>query len=143
MTGWRLGFLVGNRDIISGLRQIKTNVDSGVFAAIQWAGVEALTNCKDELRDNIRIFEERRDLFAEKLSALGWKVEKPRGTFYIWTPVPEGYDSMGFSKLLLETCGIVATPGVGFGPIGEGYVRFALTVRKERLEEAVDRISKL
>ncbi len=143
MTGWRLGFLVGNREVISGLRQVKTNVDSGVFSAIQWAGVEALTNCDEEVRENIRIFEERRDVFAEKLSALGWKFEKPRGTFYLWTPVPEGYDSMGFSRLLLETCGIVATPGVGFGPIGEGYVRFALTVGKERLEEAADRIRRL
>ena len=143
MTGWRIGFVVGNREIVGGLRRVKTNVDSGAFSAIQWAGVEALTRCEDELRDNISVFERRRDLFVDKLLAMGWKVEKPRGTFYVWCEVPGGYDSVGFAKLLLESCGIVTTPGVGFGAIGEGYARFALTVRDERLDEAVERMKKL
>ncbi len=143
MTGWRVGFVVGNRKIVGGLRKIKTNVDSGTFAAIQWAGVEALTHCHAELGENIRVFEERRDLFVDRLVALGWNVEKPRGSFYVWSPVPQGYDSMRFAKLLLDESGIVATPGVGFGSIGEGYVRFALTVRNERLEEAVERMGRL
>jgi LL-diaminopimelate aminotransferase len=140
MTGWRLGFVVGNREIVAGLRRIKTNVDSGCFAAVQWAGVEALSNCRAELEENVRVFGARRDLFVDRLASIGWTVEKPRGTFYVWAPIPEGNDSMAFSKRLLERCGIVATPGVGFGRGGEGYIRFALTVGEERLEEAVDRM---
>ena len=143
MTGWRVGFVVGNRDIVAGLRRVKTNVDSGTFAAIQWAGVEALTRCEAELEENVRVFRERRDFFVDRLVDLGWKVVKPKGSFYVWCPVPEGYDSMGFAGRLLDSCGVVATPGVGFGSIGEGYVRFALTVRKERLEEAIERIGKM
>jgi LL-diaminopimelate aminotransferase len=143
MTGWRIGFVVGNREIISGLRCVKTNVDSGTFAAVQWAGVEALSNCDQELQRNITVFHERRDLFVDQLRALGWSVEKPRGTFYVWSKIPEGYDSMGFATFLLESCGIVATPGIGFGAIGEGYIRFALTVENRRLEEAIERIKKL
>jgi LL-diaminopimelate aminotransferase len=143
MTGWRIGFVVGNREIISGLRQVKTNIDSGLFSAIQWAGVEALSNCEEELRENIGVFKRRRDLFVDRLHAMGWSVEKPRGTFYVWCKVPNGHDSMGFAKLLLESIGVVATPGVGFGAIGEGYLRFALTVGEARLEEAIERIKKL
>ncbi len=143
MTGWRIGFVVGNREVIGGLRRIKTNVDSGVFSAVQWAGHEALSNCEDELRENREVFKSRRDCFTARLRAMGWEVELPRGTFYVWSSIPAGYDSMGFASLLLESSGIVATPGVGFGSIGEGYVRFALTVENDRLEEAADRMKGL
>jgi len=143
MTGWRVGFAIGNRDLVAGLRRVKTNVDSGTFAAIQWAGVEALANCREELGENIRVFQRRRDLFVDGLRDRGWEVGKPRGTFYAWARIPGGADSMGFAKRLLDTLGIVATPGVGFGSSGEGYVRFALTVGEERLEEALQRLEDL
>ncbi len=143
MTGWRVGFVVGDREVIAGLRRVKTNIDSGTFAAIQWAGVEALTHGEGEVLENVRVFQKRRDFFVDRLRSAGWEMEKPRGTFYIWVPVPGGYDSMSFSRILLDTCGIVATPGVGFGSGGEGYERFALTAGEERLEEAVARLETL
>jgi LL-diaminopimelate aminotransferase len=143
MTGWRIGFAVGNAEVISGLGQIKSNIDSGAFQAIQIAGIAALEGdqaCVEEMRN---IYQERRDVLVEGLRAMGFSVEKPRATFYVWMAVPEGYTSAGMTSRLLTEAGIVTTPGNGFGPAGEGYVRMALTVSRERLGEAVERIQSI
>ncbi|WP_094228564.1 LL-diaminopimelate aminotransferase [Methanolobus psychrotolerans] len=143
MTGWRLAYAVGNKQIISGFGKVKSNVDSGAFDAIQMAGITALSSSQQCVADMNRIYEARREALLKGLHELGLDVKPPKATFYVWTPVPDGYDSMGFAKLLLETAGIVATPGVGFGTYGEGYIRFALTRPVERINEAVERMSKL
>jgi LL-diaminopimelate aminotransferase len=140
MTGWRIGFAVGNAQVIGGLGQIKSNIDSGIFEAIQIAGIEALEGdqgCLDEMRD---IYTERRDVLVRGLHDLGLRMDIPKATFYVWIEVPSGQTSASFSQLLLEKIGIVATPGNGFGAPGEGYIRMALTVSKERLQEAVERM---
>ncbi len=141
MTGWRIGWAVGNDEIIGGLGQIKSNIDSGIFEAIQVAGIEALEGDQGCLAEMNRIYAERRDVLVGGLQKLGIKAEPPKATFYVFFPVPEGHDSAGFAGLLLEKTGIVATPGNGFGDPGEGYVRMALTVSKQRLQEAVERIA--
>jgi LL-diaminopimelate aminotransferase len=143
MTGWRIAFAVGNPDILSGLLKVKTNVDSGVFQAIQHAGITALTGSDEFIEENNRIYMERRDVLVEGLESLGLKVYKPKATFYVWCKVPDGYDSMGFVKHLLNSAGILATPGVGFGEGGEGFVRFALTRDVEVIREAVERLNTL
>lgn len=143
MTGWRIGFAVGNRDVISGLGKIKTNLDSGVFQAIQEAGITALNMGDDKLKFIRDTYQERRDVLYEGLKGLGLSVIKPQATFYLWAKVPEGYDSSGFVVHLLERAGIMITPGVGFGSPGEGYVRFALTVGVDRIREAIERIRKV
>lgn len=142
MTGWRIGYAVGNRDIIGGLANVKSNLDSGVFQAVQEAAVVAL-DTEDSALDGIRsVYQERRDALYEGLKGAGLSLEKPGATFYLWARVPEGFDSSGFSEHLLEKAGVLATPGNGFGLHGEGYIRFALTVSVDRIEEAVDRIVK-
>jgi LL-diaminopimelate aminotransferase len=143
MTGWRLGFAVGNKDLIKGLGKVKSNVDSGVFDAIQIAGIVALRSPQTCVEETSKIYEERRDALIEGLKAMGLDVKLPKATFYVWAPVPKGFTSIGFAKLLLEEAGIVATPGVGFGDAGEGYVRFALTKPVDRIKEAVERMKKL
>lgn len=143
MTGWRLAFAVGNKDMINAVGKVKSNIDSGAFNAIQIAGITALSSSQQCVADMNAIYTERRDALLKGLNAIGLDVKPPKATFYIWAPVPEGYDSMGLSKLLLEEAGIVATPGVGFGDYGEGYIRFALTQSVERINEAVERMEKL
>ncbi|MDA8085456.1 MAG: LL-diaminopimelate aminotransferase [Nitrospiraceae bacterium] len=144
MTGWRIGFAVGNRDVIAGLGKIKTNLDSGVFQAVQEAGITALETGDGELSGIRETYQQRRDALYSGLRRLGFQVMKPEATFYLWASCPAEYrnDSRAFAKLLLEKAGIVATPGVGFGAAGEGYIRFALTVPVSRTEEAVERIGK-
>ncbi len=140
MTGWRIGFAVGNRDVIAGLGKIKSNLDSGAFDAVQEAGITALET-GDEVLSGIRaMYQERRDVLYEGLRDAGMSLEKPGATFYLWARVPEGFDSSGFTTHLLERAGVLTTPGNGFGGPGEGYVRFALTVSVERTKEAVERI---
>lgn len=143
MTGWRLGFAVGNAEVLAGLGKVKTNVDSGVFNAIQMAGIAALEGSQNCVKKMIAIYRERRDVLVRGLESLGTSVEAPKATFYIWAPVPRGYGSLDFSRLLLDKAGIVATPGIGFGDYGEGYLRFALTEPVERIKEAVERMRKL
>jgi len=144
MTGWRVGWVCGNRDIIAALAQVKSNIDSGVFQAIQIAAIEALNTGPERLQNLINLYQQRRDVLCRGLNALGWKVNKPKATFYIWTKLPKGYsDSVKFARLLLDEASVLITPGVGFGPSGEGYIRIALTVSKERLQEAVARIKKV
>jgi LL-diaminopimelate aminotransferase len=143
MTGWRLGFVVGNREVLAALGKIKSNVDSGAFNAIQIAGIAALDSDQRCVAENCRIYQERRDILVRGLKKLGYEVDVPKATFYVWLPVPQGFDSMKFTAHLLEQAGIVTVPGNGFGEPGEGYVRLALTVSKERLEEALARLAKL
>jgi LL-diaminopimelate aminotransferase len=140
MTGWRIGFAVGCADVISALGQVKSNIDSGAFQAVQIAGITALEGdqaCVEEMRQT---YAERRDILVAGLRSAGFSVEKPPATFYLWVEVPQGYTSAGFASLLLTEAGIVTTPGSGFGAAGEGYVRMALTVDRERIREAVKRI---
>ena len=141
MTGWRLGFAVGRAEIIAGLSQIKSNLDSGQCQAIQEAGITALAS-DDQLTEGLRaIYQERRDVLVEGLHRLGLQFETPSAAFYVWIEVPKGYTSASFTAHLLEKAGIVTTPGNGFGGPGEGYIRMTITTTKERLAEAVDRIN--
>ncbi len=142
MTGWRLGMVVGNREVIAALGKIKSNIDSGAFNAIQMAGIAALDSDQSCVAENCRIYQERRDVLVSGLKKLGYEVQSPQATFYVWLPVPKGFTSMKFTAHLLENAGIVTVPGMGFGEPGEGYVRFALTVPKERLEEVLARMAK-
>ena len=142
MTGWRIGFACGNAGIIEGLAKVKSNIDSGIFSAIQRAGAVALDNYDRHIKSVIKVYEERRNILVDGLNSVGLKVERPKATFYVWAKVPQRYTSATFAKALLENCDIVATPGNGFGDHGEGYVRFAVTVDKKRIMEAVERIRK-
>jgi len=141
MTGWRLGFAVGRAEVIQGLGQIKSNIDSGAFQAIQYAGIAALDGDQGCVEDMKREYTLRRDILVDGLQNMGLTVEKPRATFYVWIEVPKGYSSAAFASHLLARAGIVATPGNGFGLPGEGYIRMALTVGTERMKEAVARIT--
>jgi len=143
MTGWRIGFAVGNESVIKGLGKVKSNIDSGVFQAVQEAGITALKSDEAVVERNRKIFQERRDLMVEGLRQIGLKVDPPKATFYLWTKVPQGYSSTEFSQFLLKEAGIVVTPGNGFGDPGEGYIRMALTISKERLSEALARLKDL
>ncbi|NLI62570.1 MAG: LL-diaminopimelate aminotransferase [Methanosarcinaceae archaeon] len=143
MTGWRLGFAVGGADLIAGFGKVKSNIDSGVFDAVQRAGIAALSGSQDCVEDMNKIYTKRRDVLVKGLKSIGIDVNPPKATFYIWAKVPSGYDSMGFAKVLLEETGIVATPGNGFGDYGEGYIRFALTKEVDIIEKAVQRMDKL
>lgn len=140
MTGWRIGFAVGNKNVIAGLGKIKTNLDSGIFQAIQEASITALQTEDSVLSDIRNIYQDRRDIFYEGLKGLGFQLNKPEATFYLWAKVPTGFDSTKFVAHLLEKSGVLGTPGVGFGAPGEGYIRFALTQNADRIKEAVERI---
>ena len=140
MTGWRVGAAVGNADMIHALWKLKTNIDSGMFDAIQMAGVRALGEGGAVAREMCEVYRRRRDLAVSALRAVGIDVTPPRGTMYIWVPVPEGHTSVSFTELVLEQAGVVVSPGSSYGPNGEGYVRLSLTLPDDRLREAVDRI---
>jgi LL-diaminopimelate aminotransferase len=144
MTGWRLGFAVGNAQALDALEKMKSNVDSGVFLAIQRAAVAALSgpqDCTDAMR---AVYQQRRDLLVDGLASIGWEVPRPRATCYVWAPVPNGYTAAGLAEALLRDAGVLVTPGSAYGSYGEGYVRFSLTVQggnpEERIREAVARI---
>ncbi len=143
MTGWRIGMAVGNKDLIAGLGKVKTNIDSGQFQAIQEAGIKALSLPEEEIQKIREIYRERRQAMMKALEEVGLEVYKSDATFYLWVKVPKGYTSAEFVSLLLDKCGIVCTPGNGFGEYGEGYFRISLTVPTERLLEAVERIKEL
>ncbi len=141
MTGWRIGWVCGNARILAGLAKVKSNIDSGIFGAIQRAGIAALSLPPVHLEEMRRLYAERRDRFIDGLSRAGWTVPKPRATFYLWAPLPAGFpSSAACCRWLLDEADIVATPGNGFGAAGEGYVRMTLTVPAERLETAAQRI---
>ncbi len=124
MTGWRIGMAVGNSELVGGLAQAKSNLDSGIFQAIQEAGIEALRLGDQIVEPSRKIYQERRDILVEGLRAVGLECEKPRATFYVWVSCPKGLSSADFTTKLLEEAGVVTTPGNGFGDAGEGYVRF-------------------
>ena len=140
MTGWRIAWAAGREEIVGALGKIKTNIDSGVFQAIQEAAIEALEASQECVEDMRKMYQERRDVLVNGLKEVGLSVNSPLATFYIWIKVPEGFTSADFTALLLSEAGIVTTPGNGFGPSGEGFIRMALTVNKDRLKEAVNRI---
>lgn len=143
MTGWRIGFAVGHKEVLAGLGKVKSNLDSGVFEAVQAAGVTAL-GLDESVTDGIRkIYQERRDTLVPGLKMLGLEVDPPAAAFYVWVAVPKGYTSTSFTAHLLEKAGIVTTPGNGFGAPGEGYIRMTLCTSKERLAEAVERIKRV
>jgi LL-diaminopimelate aminotransferase len=139
MTGWRIAFAVGNREAIDGLGAIKSNMDSGVFQAVQIAGIEALRKDQSCVGEMIQTYTRRRDLMVKGLREAGFSVETPKASFYLWIRNPEGFTSTQLAARLLEK-GVVVTPGNGFGEAGEGYVRIALTQNRDRLAEAIERI---
>jgi LL-diaminopimelate aminotransferase len=143
MTGWRLGYAVGNPKAIAALGVVKTNTDSGQFTAVQRAGVEALTNpAATGFIEKMRgIYARRRDIAVDALARLGCPVAKPRGSFYIWAPVPKGHTSASFASHVLDKVGVIVTPGAAYGDRGEGYFRVSLTLADERLEEALQRLA--
>ncbi|MGH7824041.1 MAG: LL-diaminopimelate aminotransferase [Candidatus Binatia bacterium] len=143
MTGWRIGMAVGNPELVGGLGQAKSNLDSGIFQAIQEAGVEALKLADRVIEPSRKIYQERRDILVDGLRAVGLECEKPRATFYVWVSVPRGLTSAEFTTKLLDEAGVVTTPGNGFGEAGEGYVRFTVCVDKERLKEVAERIRRV
>ncbi len=143
MTGWRVGWACGNATLITALNQLKTNLDSGIFQPVQWAGIEALEGDQAPLQQAIATYQERRDLLIDGLGRAGWKIPKPVASFYIWARLPTQEPSMAFAARVLEHAHVVLTPGVGFGPSGEGFVRFSLTLPTERIQEVVDRLSKI
>jgi len=143
MTGWRIGFAVGNEQGMEGLGAIKSNIDSGVFQAVQMAGIKALQGDAACVKEMTQVYQERRDIVVQGLRDSGFQVTSPKATFYLWVQVPEGYSSAQLATRLLEEAGVVVTPGNGFGEPGEGYFRIALTQRKERLKEALDRLNKM
>lgn len=146
MAGWRIGFVVGNKDLINSIARVKRYIDFGIFAAIQKAATLALKGPQDCVRQIRETYRRRRDILVEGLRSLGWEVESPKATMYVWAPLPPRYSAMSsleFSKFLLEKTGVVVSPGTGFGKGGEGYVRFALVEGEQRISEAVRRIGKV
>ena len=142
MTGWRVGMAVGNAAMLNGLAKVKANIDSGIFTPVQIASIEALKHAFEFKKKMNAMYTERRNELVDGLNAIGWKIEKPKATFYVWAPVLEGYDSASLAKALLEKADIVATPGSGFGKYGEGYVRMALTKDVPTMREAVERVKR-
>jgi len=140
MTGWRVAMAVGNQELVGGLAQVKSNVDSGIFQAVQEAAIEALRLGDEIVEPSRKVYQERRDILVSGLREAGFECEKPRATFYVWVSVPKGLSSAQLTTKLLEEAGVITTPGNGFGTPGEGYVRFTLCVDKNRLKEVTDRI---
>jgi LL-diaminopimelate aminotransferase len=140
MTGWRCAAIVGNAEAIRTYWRLKTNIDSGLFEAIQLAGVAALEGPREPIEEMNRIYERRRDLVVGALAELGVAVTPPKATIYVWAPVPDGHTSVSFSELVLERAAVVVSPGSMYGPSGEGWFRISLTTPDERITEAVERM---
>lgn len=141
MTGWRIGMAVGNAEAVQALGKIKTNMDSGIFKAIQEAVIPALGDFQAFVDQQNTIYQRRRDIIVDGLNTLGWSIKKPSATFYIWAPVPKGYTSEAFTIELLEKTGILVVPGSGYGSNGEGYFRISITTPEARLIEAIQRLT--
>jgi len=141
MTGWRIGMVVGNPIMIDALKTAKSNLDSGIPQAIQYAAIEALTGPQDCIQEHNNIYQRRRDLIVNVLNSIGLEAELPKASLYIWARVPEGYTSASFTNSLLEEVGVVVTPGVGYGKNGEGYVRLSLTIPDEELEKGLAKLA--
>lgn len=142
MTGWRIGWAAGSEKAMNALKVIKNNVDSGIFKAVQKAGVVALETPQAEIDRLNEMYKRRRDVVTKGLRELGWKFEDPVATFYLWLPVPPGMTSAQFAEVMLEKAAVVVPPGSGYGPKGEGFFRIALTVSEDRLKEVLDRMKK-
>ena len=139
MAGWRVGFCLGNPRMIAALARIKSYLDYGVFQPIQIASIIALRECEEDTQKIRCTYQKRRDVLVKGLAQAGWPVEKPRGSMFLWAPIPERFRAMGsleFSKLVLEKAQVAVSPGIGFGPLGEGYVRFALVENEQRIRQA-------
>ncbi len=143
MTGWRLGWACGNERLIDGLAKVKENIDSGAFSAIQDVGIVALSEPEKKREERREIYRERRDILVSGLRKIGWEINEPKATFYLWARVPSGFTSTRMVNLLLDKAGILTTPGNGFGKDGEGYVRFSLTLPTEKIKEAIGRLKDL
>jgi LL-diaminopimelate aminotransferase len=140
MTGWRIGMAVGNAKIIDALMRVKSNLDSGVPQAIQRMAIAAFEGPQDAIAEHNRIYQRRRDRLVAALTKLGLRLRPPRASLYLWARVPEGMTSVQFATRLLDDAGVVVTPGIGYGPSGEGYVRLSITIPDDRLEEGVRRM---
>jgi LL-diaminopimelate aminotransferase len=143
MTGWRVGWVAGAPVAIEAMKRLKTNIDSGIFDALQRAGIAALEGPQDYLAECVDRYRHRRDLLCDGLKSMGIVVDPPKGSIYVWAPVPEGHTSASFTTHLLDEADIVVAPGNGYGPTGEGFVRFSLTLADDRLEEGVERLRKV
>ena len=141
MTGWRIGMVVGNATVVDALRRLKSNLDSGIPQAIQYAAIEALTGPQDCIPEHNAIYQRRRDLVVEVLNKIGLEVGPPKASLYVWARVPEGYNSVDFTADLLEQVGVAVTPGVGYGRSGEGYVRLSLTIPDAALVKGLSRLA--
>ena len=141
MTGWRIGMVVGNAGMVEALFQVKSNLDSGIPQAIQYAAIDALRGSQEHIAEHNAIFQRRRDKLMKVLDEIGLEVRMPKATFYVWAKVPQGYTSMDFTKKLLDEAGIAVTPGSGYGKEGEGFIRLSLTISDGRLEQGIDRLS--
>jgi len=140
MTGWRIGMVVGNADMVDALFRVKSNLDSGIPQAIQYAAVEALRGSQEHISEHNSILQRRRDKLLKVLNEIGLKARIPKATFYIWAKIPQGYTSMDFTRKLLDEAGIAVTPGTGYGKEGEGYIRLSLTISDDRLEQGMSRL---
>lgn len=141
MTGWRVGMVVGNTEMIDALKRVKSSLDSGIPQAIQYAAIEALTGPQDCIKEHNAIYQRRRDLVVDMLNSLGLEAKPPKAGLYIWAKVPEGYSSMDFATDLLEKVRVVVTPGTGYGRNGEGYVRLSLTIPDARLVKGLSQLA--
>ncbi len=141
MTGWRIGMVIGNAEMVNALKTVKSNLDSGIPQAIQYAAIEALTGSQECIAEHNAVYQKRRDLVIETLNKIGVEARAPRGGLYVWARVPQGYTSVGFATELLEEVGVVVTPGTGYGPSGEGYVRLSLTIQDTDLEKGLSLLS--
>lgn len=142
MTGWRIGWAAGCPEAVEALGRLKSNLDSGQFQAVQYAAMAGLNGPYAVVDQVNGIYRRRRDMLVEALNGLGWHLEKPQATFYVWAPVPDGHTDASFTEMMLEKAGVVITPGSGYGAAGAGYFRISLTLPTERLQEAVERIKK-
>jgi len=145
MAGWRVGFLVGNAQIVAALTKLKSYLDYGTFQPIQIAAIVAMNEAPDYPKEVNEIYQSRRDALLDGLARVGWEIEKPKGTMFVWAPIPEPYQEMGsleFSKFLVSEAKVAVSPGMGFGPGGEGFVRFALIENEQRIGQAVRNIRK-
>ncbi|HEY7876338.1 MAG TPA: LL-diaminopimelate aminotransferase [Actinomycetota bacterium] len=143
MTGWRVGWVAGAPVAIEAMKRLKTNIDSGIFDALQRAGIAAIEGPQDYLEECVDRYRHRRDLLCDGLKSMGIVVDPPKGSIYVWVPVPDGHTSESFTTFLLDEADIVVAPGNGYGPSGEGFVRFSLTLPDDRLEEGVERLRKV
>jgi LL-diaminopimelate aminotransferase len=140
MTGWRCAAILGNADAVATYWRLKTNVDSGLFEAVQLAGAAALSGPRAAIDEMNAIYSRRRDLVVGALGEIGVEVSPPKGTIYVWAPVPDGHTSVSFAELVLEQAAVVVSPGSMYGPSGEGFFRISLTTPDERISEAVERM---